>query len=359
MLHNFPVRFSQYICRQQENLTAMDQQLKITQDQREKASREIVQSYIATTAMYDFNVYEKRVLYNLVKLAQSQIEGVRLADNLYKIEHGLEDFVKIELPVSDFLTDGDDKNHTRIKQALKALHQKTFTYRDEEIWECMSIISNPKMKLHSSKVSFIVNTKVWDVLLDFSRGFSRYDLEVAFSLESAYSMRFYEMLAGQDGPITYTVDALRKQFCLEGKYAMTKDFIRRVVEPAMKELDSKSPISFTYTPLKEGRKIAKLMFFPVRHEENQRADLYLKKTVRKYGYAGQLSKDEYRFLREIGFTESGIKNNFALFMECQKQLDFIYELALIKGKSRTKKNPCGWCIKTLKGKIGDALQKTL
>ena len=140
---------------------------------------------------------------------------------------------------------------------------------------------------------------------------------------------------------------------------MTKDFIRRVVEPAMKELDCKSPISFTFTPLKEGRKISKLIFFPVKHEENQQQDLYLKKTVRKYGYAGQLSKDEYRFLREIGFTESGIKNNFALIMQCQKHLDLIYELALIKGKSRTKKNPCGWCIKTLKGKLADVLPKTL
>ena len=27
--------------------------------------RQVVQSYIATTAMYDFNVYEKRVMYNL------------------------------------------------------------------------------------------------------------------------------------------------------------------------------------------------------------------------------------------------------------------------------------------------------
>jgi hypothetical protein len=176
----------------------MNQQQNIILEQRERTSREIVQSYIATTAMYDFNVYEKRVLYNLVKLAQSQIEGIRLADNLYRIEHGLEDFLKIELPVSDFLTDSEDKNHSRIKAALKSLHQKTFTYRDDEVWECMSIISNPRMKLHSSKVSFIVNTKVWDVLLDFSRGFSRYDLEVAFSLESAYSMRFYEMLAGQE-----------------------------------------------------------------------------------------------------------------------------------------------------------------
>jgi plasmid replication initiation protein len=337
----------------------MNQQQNIILEQRERTSREIVQSYIATTAMYDFNVYEKRVLYNLVKLAQSQIEGIRLADNLYRIEHGLEDFLKIELPVSDFLTDSEDKNHSRIKAALKSLHQKTFTYRDDEVWECMSIISNPRMKLHSSKVSFIVNTKVWDVLLDFSRGFSRYDLEVAFSLESAYSMRFYEMLAGQEDPITYSIDALRKQFCLEDKYAMTKDFIRRVVEPAMRELDHKSPISFTYTPLKEGRKITKIIFFPVRHEENVRPELILKKTVRKYGYAGQLSKDEYRFLREIGFTESGIKNNFKLILECQKHLDFIYELALIKGKCRNKKNPCGWCIRTLKGKLADHLEKTL
>lgn len=332
---------------------------KITVEEREKASRQVVQSYIATTAMYDFNVYEKRVLYNLVKLAQSQIEGIRLADNLYRIEHGLGDFLKIELPVSDFLTDDDDKNHTRIKAALKSLHQKTFTYRDEEVWECMSIISNPRIKLHSSRVSFIVNSKVWDVLLDFSRGFSRYDLEVAFLLESSYAMRLYEMLAGQEEPITYTIEALRKAFCLEDKYAMTKDFIRRVIESAKNELDMKSPVSFTYTPIKEGRKIVRLLFVPVKHPANRTPQMFMKQTVRKYGTAGQLSCDEYRFLREIGFTETGIRNNFPLLMECQKSLDLVYELALIKGKSRNKKNPCGWCIRTLKGKLSDAAEKKL
>ena len=118
--------------------------------------------------MYDFNVYEKRVLYNLVKLAQSQLEGVRLSENLFRIDHSLKGFVLIELPISYFLTDSEDKNHVRIKEALKSLHQKTFTYKDEEVWECFSIIANPKIQLRSSKVSFIVNSKVWDVLLDFS-----------------------------------------------------------------------------------------------------------------------------------------------------------------------------------------------
>jgi plasmid replication initiation protein len=49
---------------------------------------------------------------------------------------------------------------------------------------------------------------VWDVLLNFTKGFSRYDLEIAFKLESTYSMRFYELLAGQKDPIAYSIENL-------------------------------------------------------------------------------------------------------------------------------------------------------
>ena len=318
---------------------------------RDPLTRQVVQSYIVTTAMYDFNVYEKRVLYNLVKLAQSQIEGVKLSHSLYKIEHSLTDAIRVELPISDFLTDKDDKNHFRVKNALKSLHQKTFTYNDEGSWECFSIIANPKIRLRSSKVSFIVDSRVWDVLLDFSKGFSRYNLEVAFRLESVYAMRFYEMLSSQKEPITYSLDALRKEFQLENKYSLTKDFIRRVIVSAKMELDEKSPVSFTFTPLKTGKRITQILFFPVKQESKRQQDDFFKESIRKYGYTGQLSKNETRFLKDIGFTDNGIKNNLPLLTECQKHLDLIYELALIKGKSREKKNPCGWCIKTLQAKL--------
>lgn len=324
-----------------------------TEQEREQASREVVQSYIATTALYDFNVYEKRVLYNLVKLAQSQIEGVKLAENLYRIDHRYQEFVRIELPISDFLIGSEDKHHARIKEALQSLHKKTFTYKDAQVWECFSIIANPKIELRSSKVSFIVNGKVWDVLLDFSRGFSRYDIEVAFSLESPYSMRFYEMLCGQETPITYSIDTLRKEFLLENKYSLTKDFIRRVIDSAKSELDEKSPMTFTYTPLKDGKRITRIIFFPVRQDRLENSKAMLNRFTRKYGMGSSLTRDEMRVLREIGFTENGIRNNFELFLTAKKLLDFPYELALIQGRCRTKKNPCGWCIRTLRGKISD------
>lgn len=332
----------------------MDQNIIINQPQEnQRSSRQVVQSYIFTTAVYDFNVYEKRIIYNLVRLAQSQIEGVKLSESLYRIDHAYKDYLVVELPISDFLIDEDDKNHSRIKAALRSLHRKTFTYQFDGTWECFSIIANPKVRLRSSKVSFIVDTRVWDVLLNFSRGFSRYDLEIAFNLESSYSMRFYEMLAGQKEPIAYSIESLRKEFGLEGKYNLNKDFIRRVVESAKSELDLKSPVTFTYRPLKDGRKITRILFYPVRQETKQPHDTLLKEVIRKYGSGPHLSSDEKRLLTEIGFSEIGIRNNIELFMECKKNLDFIYELALIVGKSRGKTNPCGWCIKTLKGKLDD------
>ena len=259
----------------------------------------------------------------------------------------------VELPISDFLIDEDDKNHARIKSALKSLHHKTFTYQDEGNWECFSIIANPKIRLRSSKVSFIVDARVWDVLLDFSRGFSRYDLEIAFNMESSYAMRFYELMAGQKEPIAYSIDTLRKEFGLEGKYRLNKDFIRRVVDSAKNELDLKSPVTFTYRPLKDGKKITRIMFYPHRQEGKEPQDAFFRDAVRKYGTGAQLSSDERRLLEEIGFNERGLRNNIELLMECKSKLDLIYELALIAGKCRTKSNPCGWCIKTLRGKLQD------
>lgn len=331
----------------------MQSKITTTQHDKPRTSRQVVQSYLFTTAVYDFNVYEKRIIYNLVRLAQSQLEGVKLSDSLYKIDHAYKDYIVVELPISDFLTDQDDKNHSRIKAALKSLHQKTFTYQEDGVWECFSIIANPKIRLRSSKVSFIVDSRVWDVLLNFTKGFSRYDLEIAFKLESTYSMRFYELLAGQKEPIAYSIENLRKEFKLDGKYKLNKDFIRRVVESAKNELDLKSPVTFTFRPLKEGKKITRIMFYPLRQEDKEPQDSFFKEIIRKYGSSAHLSSEEKRLLVEIGFSEIGIRNNLELFMECKKRLDFIYELALIVGKSRDKNNPCGWCIKTLIGKLKD------
>ena len=40
-------------------------------------NKDLIQSYIMTTAKYDFNVYEKRIIYRLVEMAQGELQGAR------------------------------------------------------------------------------------------------------------------------------------------------------------------------------------------------------------------------------------------------------------------------------------------
>lgn len=61
------------------------------------ANKDILQSYILTTAKYDFSVNEKRFLYRLVELAQSEMEGLKFKDDCKKIEHDLFGFTKTTL----------------------------------------------------------------------------------------------------------------------------------------------------------------------------------------------------------------------------------------------------------------------
>lgn len=64
-------------------------------------NKEVLQSYILTTAKYDYSVYEKRILYRIIELNQSLIEGKKLNQN-YSIEKDIYDDVKYTLPVSAF-----------------------------------------------------------------------------------------------------------------------------------------------------------------------------------------------------------------------------------------------------------------
>lgn len=41
-------------------------------------NKQVFQSYVLTTAKYDFSPYEKRIMYRLIELAQKEIEGIKL-----------------------------------------------------------------------------------------------------------------------------------------------------------------------------------------------------------------------------------------------------------------------------------------
>ena len=153
-------------------------------------NKEVLQSYILTTAKYDYSVYEKRILYRLIEVFQQYTTGNKLNDKV-KIQKDLFNVNIVTLPISMFLVNEIDKNHHRIKEALMRLENKIFEYEDDSTWQLIRLISEPKIEKYEQTATFRINPKILEAFLDFSKGFKKYELKIAIKFESVYSMRFY------------------------------------------------------------------------------------------------------------------------------------------------------------------------
>lgn len=315
-------------------------------------NKDLIQSYVLSTAKYDFSIYEKRILYRLVELCQFSLEGKTL-DKHFSIQPELFDgMTKVTMPLSAFLKDGDDQNYTAVKKALTDLRNKTLEYEDDEIWKLIGIIEIPKFH-KKGYVDFQIHPEIYEAILSFSKGYKKYELKTAMSFESVYSMRFYEILSGQTKPITYTIDNLRIMFKLEDKYKQNRDFLKYTVQKAKKELDAKSPYTFDYTLKKKSRKIHSITLIPKYQPKNRDERLEKKSLQKQMSTHWELTAPELHYLKnQYGFDEKGIKNNLKLFTNCKnKGLSLVDEFAEILPRAREANSPQGYLIGVLKRKL--------
>lgn len=316
------------------------------------ANKEALQSYILTTSKYDFNVYEKRILYYLVELAQKEIEGLHFKNNCCLIEHELFDIVNISMPISYVLVGDDDKNYSRVKKAVTSLSQKYVIYDDGHIWMKLNIVAFPLIDSYKSNVEFKIHTKIWDVILDFTKGYRKFELQTALMFKSVYSMRLYELISRQTKPLTYTIEYLRDIFQVQNKYKNVNDFIRYVVVPAQTELNEKSPYSFDYKINKQGRKFHSITFYPRYIQKNRDENLETKELHKKMALSWIIDRNTKDYLQtNFGYTSAELKQNIDVLERASKLFSIIDFCAKIKPKALRANNPKGYVINALKKEI--------
>ena len=136
------------------------------------------------------------------------------------------------MPISAFLANDDDENYTRVKKALLDLRNKSFEFDDGQIWKVIGIIEKPQFNYKRGWVRFEIQPEVYNAVLNFSKGFRKYELKTAMEFTSQYSMRFYELMSGQERPLIYTIEDLKIMFGVQDKYKRNPDFIKRIIVPA-------------------------------------------------------------------------------------------------------------------------------
>jgi plasmid replication initiation protein len=109
-------------------------------------------------------------------------------------------------------------------------------------------------------------------LTSLGRDFTKYRLGQVANLRSTYSVRIFEWCIQfiDNGWMVVTLDELRQRLGVQhSKYA---DLRRKVIEPAVKELNMKSNLSISMEPIKEGKAV-KAVKFVFKEQEQGRLDL--------------------------------------------------------------------------------------
>ena len=333
---------------------------------KEIISKEIVESYIFSTVRHDFGIYSERLLLRLVELAQREIRGLDFkgGTSIGKVEIGEWGDAEVIIPVKDILSGDDDKNYTKAKAAVRNLMGRFLEYEDDQKYKATQILNEVDVDKVAGKMVIRVNRNIWKAMLDFSKGFRKYELETAVKLRGKYSLRIYKLVSKQTDPITYTITDLRKMWGLTDKYKKVDDFIKNTVVSAKEELDRVSPYSFDFVlnaaksaEVNKGRKgrpaITSVTFFPVHRMANETTD-----AVRKQVDPSMLLDYEFYMMlkNKFDFDPQGIKANITLFDTAQKECDILEFMDSIAPAALRAANIQGYVInairKHLKEKFG-------
>lgn len=333
---------------------------------QEVISKEVVESYIFSTVRHDFGIYSERLLLRLVELAQREIRGLDFkgGTSIGKVEIGEWGDAEVVIPVKDILSGDDDKNYTKAKAAVRNLMGRFLEYEDDEKYRATHILNEVDVDKVAGKMIIRVNRNVWRAMLDFSKGFRKYELETAVKLRGKYSLRIYKLVSKQSDPITYSITDLRKMWGLVDKYKKVDDFIKNTVVAAKEELDRVSPYSFDFVlnaaksaEVNKGRKgrpaITSVTFFPIRRLANENTDM-----VRKQVDPSMLlDRELYQMLKnKFDFDSQGIRANITLFDTAQRECDLLLFLDSIAPAALRAANIQGYVInsvrKHLKEKFG-------
>lgn len=314
-------------------------------------NKDLIHSYIFTTAKYDFSVYEKRILYRQIEIEQQLLEGQEIGKGV-KIDTNLWGDKRYTIPLKWLLKDEDDKNYAQVEKAFRSLREKTITYEDEYIKAGFGVIQSYEILKRDSFVSWVAHPRVVEATMNFAKGYRKYELQVAMQFESVYAMRFYELLSGQKKPLTYSIENLKEMFGIADKYKLVGHFKAKILDIAKKELDKCSPYTFDFQMNKTGRAFTSVTFYPIYQPQFRDAELEKRTLQKQVSPSWELTKNVLDYLKHnFEFDSKEIKQNIDLFYKASSEIDLIQFMAKIKPRANRAKNPKGYLINSIKKEL--------
>ena len=224
----------------------------------------IVKDNALITASHKLGEVEQRLILLAILKAREYCDSVEQLKGKELIIHA-NDYIQ------QFGVD-KDAGYKSLKKAVLGLFEAKWGYKfinnkgnAEVVYERFT--QSAKYIENEATVKFMFADAIIPLLVELEKRFTTYEIEQVAQLSSSYAMRLYEFFMQHldkktgKGWLDISLDDLRFRFgLLPTEYKRMCDFKRDVLELSLKQINTKTDLSATYTQRKQGRVIVGFRF---------------------------------------------------------------------------------------------------
>lgn len=325
-------------------------------------SKDVFSSYIFSTSNRSLSKYGERLLMEVISVAQEYTYDAALGINKLNFSQKYQEkFAVIDIPVKNLLNVDDTTNYTKAKEAavelMKIYHTveapvldengnpKTYSDGSPQYQFCsFHLLDRVTVNHKPGIVSVKLGEETWSQILDMGKGYTRYNLLTAKSLDDVVAIRLFQIMSNTTAPLYFSLERIKGILGLKDKYVSNAPgFIRRVIEPAEKEIREKCPFEVVHELVYEktagkGRPAI--------------VGLTFSKILKPMLVRNPQDVLDARLLnvlfKNFGFDDRGVRSNLKLFVELkEKGVDVLDFLLGIEDKAKQAYSPQGYAIKSL------------
>lgn len=218
----------------------------------------LMKNNMFVTARYNLGLIENRIFITILYKLQKNNNG----EMTCHISH--EEFKALI---------GNKNQHTlvEIKNILQEMLKSRVYFVQQKynkkgnIWGEYALISGYEYDDELDAFKIACSPRVYELLMSYmnSGGYTPVNLKVYVSLNNPNSQRLYDLLrlwSNTKNLISYDVKEMKELLMLEDKYNKYSDFKKRVITPAVKELNNTNMFDISFTENKKGRKVDSITF---------------------------------------------------------------------------------------------------
>lgn len=153
--------------------------------------------------------------------------------------------------------------HTELYKAADRLYERSIKISGaDQTEEFRWIQSKAKRHVGEGMVTLTWSDSILKYISQLQQQFTSYRIGSIGQLQSVYSIRLYELLMqfSKTGERVINVSDFRSLLVLEDKYPQFRDLNRRVIKPAVSELNERSDLEIQYETISSGRTVVTLTF---------------------------------------------------------------------------------------------------